>query len=80
MKRLTAWFDGITTRLRFRVAHWIDRRYGDRVCWANLASWAVRVDTSTIYELTHSDMHFCWLDVEKTGRCYCGKLRKGEDG
>lgn len=62
----------MTGRFRWWLAVQLNRL--DRMCWADLVSWALR---SPFYrwpwQAARSPM--CTRDAAECGLCYCGKLR-----
>ncbi|MEU4570811.1 hypothetical protein [Micromonospora sp. NPDC023956] len=64
----------LTQRLRWRIAHLINRLPGQ--CWANLVSFALR-DRRSPWQPMDS---MCRADAARCGACYCGKIRRVEAG
>lgn len=71
----------IPERLRWRIAKWLDRHYGNRVCWTSLCQWAMYPDLYSLRDLVPSDTGSCTHDSQgkpyyPDGGCYCNKLRR----
>lgn len=61
--------------IRWRLALLLNR--SDRMCWADLVSWATG---SRFYRWPWQARRtpMCARDAVENGRCYCGKLGRGE--
>lgn len=62
------------TRLRWRIAGILDHLPGQ--CWSDLVNWALgwtKGEKRTPWSPVTST---CRRDLEATGTCYCGKLRR----
>lgn len=64
-------------KFRLDVAHWLEKRFPNRFCWAGLVTWAysVRPFWTIIHEW--NDNRGCQKDGEATA-CYCGKYGNEE--
>ena len=73
------WFRIHDTALRpvkFRIAHYLNAKYPESFCWADLVSYAMNTDAFNPFK--RESPKGCEIESKENEFCYCGKFRNGE--